>query len=89
MHVECGFLETCSQNAAVQFLSELARSVSCLWTILVVLHSLLPLILLLVDGLVHNLFVAVFMLPPRCVSQVKGHRKLASCVLKVIAIVHV
>ena len=71
MHVECGFIETRSQKAAVQFLSELARSASCLWTILVVLHYLSPLILLSVDGPVYNIFVAVFMLPPRCVSQVK------------------
>ena len=32
MHVECGFLETHRQNAAVQFLPEMAKSVSCVWT---------------------------------------------------------
>ena len=35
----CGFLETRPQKAAVQFLSQMARSVSCLWIILVALHS--------------------------------------------------
>ena len=31
-------------KAAVQFLSEMARSASCLWTVLVVLLSILPLV---------------------------------------------
>ena len=44
MRVRCGFLETRPQKAAVQFLSEMARSVHCLRTILVVLHSVLLLI---------------------------------------------
>ena len=39
MRMEREFLETRPQNAAVQFLSGMARSVSCLWTISVVLHS--------------------------------------------------
>ena len=43
-HMGRGFLETRPQKAAVQFLSEMARSESCLWIILVVLHSVSPLI---------------------------------------------
>ena len=66
-----GFLETRPQKAPVQFLSEMARSVSCLWTILVVLHSVSPLIQLSVVGPIYYLVMG---------------NKLASGVLEAIVI---
>ena len=42
LRVVHGLQETRPQKAAVQFLSEMARSASCSWTILVVLHSVSP-----------------------------------------------
>ena len=33
LRVGCGFLEARAQKAAVQFLSEMAKSASCPWTI--------------------------------------------------------
>ena len=59
MRVGRGFLETCPQKAAVQFLSEMARSASCLWITLVFLHSVTA-NLVSVVGPIYNLFIAVF-----------------------------
>ena len=76
MSVGRGFLETRPQKAAVQFLSEMSRSGSCLWTILVVLHSVSQ----------YYLFMLSFRLPPRGVSGVMGN-KLARGVLEAIDMV--
>ena len=76
-----GFLETRPQKVAVQFLSEMAKSATYLWTS----RSPLRLATNLVVSSWAYLFIAVFRLPPRGVSRVMGNI-MASGVLEAIAI---